>query len=66
MKQKTRKSVAKKVRVTGSGKLMRRATKQNHYNIRATGAAVRAKRSDTGFAVTKEEQNTKRALPYAS
>jgi len=65
MKQKTRKSVAKKVKVTGSGKLLRRATRQNHYNVRATGAATRAKRSDSGFAVAKEEQNTKRALPYA-
>jgi ribosomal protein L35 len=65
MKQKTKKAVAKKVRVTGSGKLMRRATKQNHYNVRATGAANRAKRRDTGFAVVKEEENTKRALPYA-
>lgn len=65
MKQKTKKSVAKKVWITGSGKLMRRATKQNHYNVRATGSATRAKRSDTGFAVAKEEQNTKRALPYA-
>jgi large subunit ribosomal protein L35 len=65
MKQKTKKSVSKKIKVTGSGKLMRRSSGQNHYNSRDTGAQTRAKRIDKGFAVAKEEQNVKNALPYA-
>lgn len=46
MKQKTRKSLAKKIKVTGSGKLKTRATGQNHYNVRSTGKETRAKRKD--------------------
>lgn len=46
MKQKTRKSLVKKIRVTGSGKLKRRGTGQNHYNSRDTGKAGRAKKLD--------------------
>ncbi|NTW75963.1 MAG: 50S ribosomal protein L35 [Candidatus Moranbacteria bacterium] len=65
MKQKTKKSVSKKIKVTGSGKLMRRSSGQNHYNSRDTGAQTRAKRIDKGFVVAKEEQNVKNALPYA-
>ncbi|MEI6650010.1 MAG: 50S ribosomal protein L35 [Candidatus Moraniibacteriota bacterium] len=65
MKQKTKKSVVKKIKVTGSGKLIHRATGQNHYNSRYSGSEINAKRRDVGFAVAKEEQNVKRALPYA-
>lgn len=65
MKQKTKKSVIKKIKVTGSGKLLRRSSGQNHYNSRDTGAQTRAKRLDKGFVVSKEEQNVKNALPYA-
>ncbi|NTW15568.1 MAG: 50S ribosomal protein L35 [Candidatus Moranbacteria bacterium] len=65
MKQKTKKSVVKKVKVTGSGKLLRRASGQNHYNSRDTGAQTRAKRVEKGFKLAKEEQNVKKALPYA-
>lgn len=65
MKQKTKKSVVKKVKVTGSGKLLRRASGQNHYNSRDTGAQTRAKRVEQGFKLAKEEQNVKKALPYA-
>ena len=65
MKQKTKKSVSKKIKVTGSGKLLHRASGQNHYNSRDTGAQTRAKRRDAGFSLAKEEQNTKRAIPYA-
>ena len=43
-KLKTRKSLIKRVSVTGSGKLKVRATGQNHYNSRDTGSQTRAKR----------------------
>lgn len=64
MKQKTKKSVAKKIKVTGSGKLMRRATKQNHYNTRETGNFKRSKRRDQSFFAA-DEKNVAKALPYA-
>jgi large subunit ribosomal protein L35 len=60
-KQKTRKSISKKVKVTGSGKLKVRSTGHNHYNLRDTGKATRAKRLDQDVypAVAK---NLKKAL----
>jgi large subunit ribosomal protein L35 len=64
MKQKTKKSVVKKFRVTGSGKLKRRATGQNHYNTRDTGNETRGKRRDQSVFKT-DETNVKKALPYA-
>lgn len=64
MKQKTRKSVAKKVKVTGSGKLTRRSTKQNHYNSRATGNANRGKKRERGF-FKGDEANIVKALKNA-
>lgn len=61
-KLKTRKSLIKKIKITGSGKLKTRATGQNHYNSRNTGSQTRAKRmnNDIYAAVAK---NIKKALP---
>ncbi|MFZ1736258.1 MAG: 50S ribosomal protein L35 [Candidatus Moraniibacteriota bacterium] len=64
MKQKTRKSVTKKVKVTKSGKVIRRTTKQNHYNLRETKDSKRAKRRDITMT-GKDAKNIKAALPYA-
>lgn len=64
MKQKTRKSVTKKVKVTKSGKVIRRTTKQNHYNLRETKESKRAKRRDITMT-GKDAKNIKAALPYA-
>ncbi|MBP6889285.1 MAG: 50S ribosomal protein L35 [Candidatus Moranbacteria bacterium] len=64
MKQKTNKSVSKKFRVTGSGKVTRRSTGHNHYNVRDTGVATRNKRSDAGIAVRADEKNLLRVMPY--
>lgn len=64
MKQKTKKSIAKKVKVTGSGKLKVRATGQNHYNTHQTGNQNRAKRKDQDV-YGAVEKNIKKALPYA-
>ncbi|MFZ2187067.1 MAG: 50S ribosomal protein L35 [Candidatus Moraniibacteriota bacterium] len=63
-KLKTRKSVVKKVKITGSGKLKTRSTGQNHHNSRDTGSQTRAKRKDNDVydAVAK---NIKAALPYS-
>lgn len=63
-KLKTRKSLIKKIKVTGNKKLKTRATGQNHHNSRDTGSQTRAKRKDNDVyeAVAK---NIKKALPYA-
>ena len=45
-KLKTRKSVVKKVKITARRKVLRRYTKQNHYNSRQTGKFKRKKRGD--------------------
>ncbi len=57
-KQKTRKSLIKKIKITGSGKITVRGTGQNHHNTRDTGKATRAKRGDKGVypAVEKNIQ----------
>jgi ribosomal protein L35 len=61
MKQKTKKSLVKKIKVTSSGKLKTRATGQNHHNTRATGNQRRDKLKDNDVfpAVAK---NIKKAL----
>jgi len=45
-KLKTRKSVSKRFKITGSGKIKRRSTGQNHFNARDEGKSTRAKRKD--------------------
>ncbi|MFZ2300096.1 MAG: 50S ribosomal protein L35 [Candidatus Moraniibacteriota bacterium] len=62
-KLKTRKSIVKKVKITGRGKLKTRATGQNHYNSRATGSQARSKRKDNSV-YPAVALNIKKALPY--
>jgi ribosomal protein L35 len=62
-KLKTRKSVSKKVRITKKKKVMRRYTKQNHFNSKQTGNFKRKKRRDIRLSKT-DEKNTLKALPY--
>lgn len=66
MKQKTRKSVVKKVKISGGKKkkLLHRGPRQNHYNSRATGDAKREKRNDREF-FEADAKNIRKALPYA-
>lgn len=47
MKRKTHKMLAKKFKVTGTGKLLQRHSGQNHFNARETGNATRHKRNDS-------------------
>lgn len=63
-KLKTRKSLVKKVKVTGRGKLKTRATGQNHHNSRDTGTQTRAKRGDNDVYATVAK-NIRKAIPYA-
>ena len=41
---KTRKALAKRFRITKTGKVLRRATGQNHYRSKKTGKQIRQKR----------------------
>lgn len=45
-KMKSKKSLLKKVKITGTKKVLRRYTKQNHFNSKQTGSLKRKKRSD--------------------
>lgn len=60
-KIKSRKSLLKKVRVTKSNKVLRRATKQNHYNSKQDGDEKRRKRSDKRLFKT-DEKNVLKAI----
>lgn len=62
-KMKTRKSVAKRVKVTVRKKVMRRDVGQDHFNARESGKTTRSKRRD--FQVFKTDaENILRNLPY--
>ncbi len=60
-KMKTRKTLAKKVKITGTGKVLRRTTGQNHFNAKESGKVTRAKRNDRSIPKT-ESKNIRRAL----
>ena len=60
-KLKTRKSVIKKVKITKNKKVIRRYTKQNHFNSKQTGKFKRFKRSDQRLFKT-DEKNVLKAL----
>lgn len=62
-KLKTRKAAAKKVKITGKRKALRRCTGQNHYNSKETGKVGREKRKDRRL-FKADEVNMLRALPY--
>ena len=51
-KQKTNKRVAKTFWKTGSGKLMRRKSGQNHFNARESGKTTKNKRRDLSMNKT--------------
>lgn len=46
-KLKTRKAVAKRFKITGRKKVLKRKDRQNHFNARQTGKEKRNKRSDS-------------------
>ena len=64
-KLKTRKSVSKKVRVTKGKKVLRRYTKQNHFNSRETGKFGRFKKRDKRL-FKADDKNVLKALPYVN
>lgn len=60
-KIKSKKSLIKKIKVTGAKKVLRRHTKQNHFNCKQTGSFKRKKRSDVEI-VGQEAKNILKAL----
>lgn len=64
-KLKTKKAAAKRVHITGTGKVMRRTTGHNHYNRKDTGVEGMAKNKDVRL-FKADEQNMLRALPSKS
>lgn len=58
---KSKKSLIKKVKVTAQKKVLRRYTKQNHFNCKQTGSFKRKKRSDVEI-VGQEAKNILKAL----
>ena len=64
-KLKTRKAAAKRVKVTGTGKVTRRITGHNHYNRKDTGREGMEKNGDVQL-FKADEKNMLRALPSKS
>jgi len=61
-KVKTHKGTAKRIRKTKSGKLMARATGQDHYNSRESGKTTKNKRRDLNLG--KVHQKLLSVIPY--
>jgi large subunit ribosomal protein L35 len=62
-KMKTKKSIAKRVKVTGTGKLMHRSKGNNH--LKSAKSAAQLRRLALGKQLTgKDEKNFKKLLPY--
>jgi large subunit ribosomal protein L35 len=51
-KQKTHKAFSSRVKITGSGKVLKRTAGQDHFNGRESGKVTRNKRSDKTFSST--------------
>ena len=62
-KLKTHKATKKRIRYTGTKKILRRSTGQDHFNSRETGTVTKRKRRDV--AVHKAEHRIiKKLTPY--
>ena len=63
-KLKTHKAMAKRVKITGTGKFMRRKVALNHLRRHKSPQAVRSMDKDFSLA-TPDTRRLKRLLPYA-
>jgi len=61
-KVKTHKGTAKRIRKTGTGKLMARRTGQDHFNSRESGKTTTNKRRDLNLGST--HQKLRSLIPY--
>lgn len=62
MKLKTKKSVAKRFKITAKKKILRRPSRQNHFNARESGDKTRQKRQLKGVSKI-DKKNIKKLLP---
>ena len=63
MKLKTKKALAKRLKVTPTGKVLKRREGQGHFNSRATGNQTRRKRRDLELSGAHKNA-LKAGLPY--
>ncbi len=63
MAMKTHKALSKRVRITRTGKVMKRKAGQDHFNSRESGNTTRNKRTDVAFG-TNIRRALKAMLPY--
>jgi ribosomal protein L35 len=61
-KVKTHKGTSKRIKKTGSGKLMARATGQDHYNSRESSKSTTNKRRDLHLG--RVHQKLRSLIPY--
>jgi large subunit ribosomal protein L35 len=64
MKQKTSKTVSKRIKLTKSGKMLKRKGGQGHFNSRESGKVTRNKRRDLSVSASYV-RNIKQLTPHA-
>jgi len=62
-KIKTHKATAKRFKITGNDKIIKRKCGQDHFNSRESGVTTRSKRRDIGIADT-EHKVIRQLMPY--
>jgi len=63
MKQKTHKALSKRVKITKTGKILKRKGGQDHFNSRESGKVVKNKRRDDQLSSTHRKA-VKSLLPH--
>lgn len=63
MAMKTHKALAKRVKITRTGKIIKRKAGQDHFNSRESGNVTRMKRTDVSMTSTLRKA-IKAMLPY--
>ena len=59
---KTNKAIAKRFKVTKTGKVLKRCAGQDHFNSRESGKVVRNKRRDVKVPVLKNQATIKKNI----
>jgi ribosomal protein L35 len=62
-KLKTNKSIMSRLKISGRGKITRRATNQSHFNTKATGQQRRSKHQELSIA-GRDIKAVRQFLPY--
>lgn len=62
-KLKTNKSILSRLKISGNGKITRRATNQSHFNTKATGQQRRSKHQNSSI-MSQDIKAVKQFLPY--